>query len=82
MTEYHARYGGNGTMIYRHAEKENVCISSQRTCCSSAEVAAVIEGLPRHCANAENEADYVDTTAPRWSGSPSPICSTSARCLG
>ncbi|MGW3661349.1 Tn3 family transposase [Streptomyces sp. NPDC005151] len=46
MTEYHARYGGNG---------------SQLKSCSSSEVAAMIEGLLRHCTDAEIESNYVDT---------------------
>ncbi|MEU3092303.1 Tn3 family transposase [Streptomyces massasporeus] len=61
MTEYHARYGGNGVMIYWHVERKNVCIYSQLKSCSSSEVAAMIEGLLRHCTDAEIEANYVDT---------------------
>lgn len=61
MTEYHARYGGNGVMIYWHVERKNVCIYSQLKSCSSSEVAAMIEGLLRHCTDAEFESNYVDT---------------------
>ncbi|WP_326594250.1 Tn3 family transposase [Streptomyces sp. NBC_01294] len=61
MTEYHARYGGNGVMIYSHVERKNVCIYSQLKSCSSSEVAAMIEGLLRHCTDAEIESNYVDT---------------------
>ncbi|MGX1114871.1 TnpA family transposase [Streptomyces ambofaciens] len=61
MTEYHARYSGNGVMIYWHVEKKNVCIYSQLKSCSSSEVAAMIEGLLRHCTDAEIETNYVDT---------------------
>ncbi|WP_307534021.1 Tn3 family transposase [Streptomyces sp. V3I8] len=64
MTEYHARYGGNGgngVMICRPVERKNVCICSQPKSCSSSEVAAMIEGLLRHCTDAEIESDYVDT---------------------
>ncbi|MER6692145.1 Tn3 family transposase [Streptomyces minutiscleroticus] len=61
MTEHHARYGGNGVMFYWHVEKKNVCIYSQLKSCSSSEVAAMIEGLLRHCTDAETESDYVDT---------------------
>jgi TnpA family transposase len=61
MTEYHARYGGNGVMIYLHVERKNVCIYSQLKSCSSSEVAAMIEGLLLHCTDAEIESDYVDT---------------------
>jgi hypothetical protein len=61
MTEYHARYGGNDVMIYWHVERKNVCIYSQLKSCSSSEVAAMIEGLLRHCTDAEIESNYVDT---------------------
>ncbi|WP_277815431.1 Tn3 family transposase [Streptomyces sp. PRh5] len=61
MTEYHARYGGNGVMIYWHVERKNVCIYSQLKSCSSSGVAAMIEGLLRHCTDAEIESNYVDT---------------------
>jgi hypothetical protein len=49
MTEWHARYGGPGVMIYWHVERKSVCIYSQLKSCSSSEVAAMIEGLLRHC---------------------------------
>jgi TnpA family transposase len=42
MTEYHARYGGNGVMICWHVERKNVCIYSQLKSCSSPEVAAML----------------------------------------
>jgi len=58
MTEYHARYGG---MIYWHVERKNVCIYSQLKSCSSSEVAAMIEGLLRHCTDAEISSNHVDT---------------------
>jgi len=61
MTEYHARYGGNGVVIYWHVERKNVCIYSQLKSRSSSEVAAMIEGLLRHCTDAEIESNYVDT---------------------
>lgn len=59
MTEFHARYGGYGVMIYWHVDKGRLCIYSQLKSCSSSEVAAMIEGLLRHCTNAE--ANYTDT---------------------
>ena len=49
MTEWHSRYGGPGVMIYWHVERDSVCIYSQLKTCSSSEVAAMIEGLLRHC---------------------------------
>lgn len=61
MTQFHARYGAGGIMIYWHVEKERVCIYSQLKSCSSSEVAAMIEGLLRHCTDAEIEANYTDT---------------------
>ncbi|WP_030264908.1 Tn3 family transposase [Streptomyces violens] len=44
MTENHASYGGNGVIIYWHVERKDVCIHSQLKSCSSADVAAMIEG--------------------------------------
>ena len=61
MTEYHQRYGGPGVMIYWHVERRSICIYSQLKSCSSSEVAAMIEGLLRHCTDAEIDANYVDT---------------------
>ncbi len=61
MTQYHQRYGGPGVMIYWHVERNRVCIYSQLKSCSSSEVAAMIEGLLRHCTDAEIESNYVDT---------------------
>ena len=49
MTEWHVRYGGRGVMIYWHVEKKAACIYSQLKTCSSSEVAAMIEGVLRHC---------------------------------
>jgi TnpA family transposase len=61
MTEWHARYRGPGVMIYWHVETNSVCIYSQLKSCSSSEVAAMIEGLLRHCTDAEVDRNYVDT---------------------
>ena len=61
MTEWHARYRGPGVMIYWHVEKNSVCIYSQLKSCSSSEVAAMIEGLLRHCTDADMDRNYVDT---------------------
>ena len=36
-------------MIYWHVEKKSTCIYSQLKSCSSSEVAAMIEGVLRHC---------------------------------
>jgi len=60
MTEWHQRYG-TGVMIYWHVERRSTCIYSQLKSCSSSEVAAMIEGLLRHCTEAEIDTSYVDT---------------------
>lgn len=65
-------------MIYWHVEKKNVRIYSQLKSCSSSEFAAMIEGLLRHCTDAEIESNYVDTHGASVVGSRSPSCSTSA----
>lgn len=61
MTEWHIRYGGRGVMIYWHVEKKSTCIYSQLKTCSSSEVAAMIEGLLRHCTDMKVEKNYVDS---------------------
>jgi hypothetical protein len=73
MTEFHARYGSNGIMIYWHVEKGRVCVYSQLKSCSSSEVAAMIEGLLRHCTDAKIEANYTDThgVVVTWTPCPS-----------
>lgn len=61
MTQYHLRYGGRGVMIYWHVEKKSTCIYSQLKTCSSSEVAAMIEGVLRHCTQMEVNKNYVDS---------------------
>ena len=61
MTEWHARYGGPGVMVYWHVEERSVCIYSQLKACSSSEVAAMIEGVLRHETEMDVEKNYVDT---------------------
>ena len=61
MTEWHVRYGGRGIMIYWHVEKKSTCIYSQLKSCSSSEVAAMIEGVLRHCTDMNVEKNYVDS---------------------
>jgi hypothetical protein len=61
MTEFHARYGGYGVMIYWHVDQGRLCVYSQLKSCSSSEAAAMIEGLLRHGTDAEIEANYTDT---------------------
>lgn len=61
MTEWHIRYGGRGIMIYWHVEKKSTCIYSQLKRCSSSEVAAMIQGVLRHCTDMSIERQY-----PTW----------------
>ena len=61
MTEWHVRYGGRGVMIYWHVERRSICIYSQLKTPSSSEVAAMIEGVLRHCTEMEVEKTYVDS---------------------
>jgi TnpA family transposase len=61
MTEWHARYGGRGIMIYWHVDTNSTCIYSKLRRCSSSEVAAMIEGVLRHCTDMEIERQYVDS---------------------
>lgn len=61
MTQYHLRYGGRGVMIYWHVEKKSACIYSQLKTCSSSEVAAMIEGVLRHCTSMDVQKNYVDS---------------------
>jgi hypothetical protein len=61
VTEWHARYGGRGVMIYWHVDKQSTCIYSQLKRCSSSEVAAMIEGVLHHCTHMEVERQYVDS---------------------
>ena len=61
MTEWHARYGGRGVMIYWHVEKKSACIYSQLKSCFSSEAAAMLHGLLRHETDLELKKNYVDT---------------------
>ena len=61
MTEWHVRYGGRGVMIYWHVERRACCVYSQLKRCSSSEVAAMIEGVLRHCTDLEIQRQYVDS---------------------
>jgi TnpA family transposase len=61
LTEWHARYGGRGIMIYWHVERKSVCIHSQLKAPSSSEVAAMMQGVLRHCTTMEIDRHYVDT---------------------
>ena len=49
LTQWHARYRGPGVLVYWHVERRSVCIYSQLKSCTSSEVAAMLEGVLRHC---------------------------------
>lgn len=61
MTEWHARYGGRGVMIYWHVDRKSCCIYSQLKRCSSSEVAAMIEGVLHHGTETTVEQQYTDS---------------------
>lgn len=61
LTEWHIRYRGPGILVYWHVEKKALCIYSQVKRCSSSEVAAMIEGVLRHCTDMTITKNYVDT---------------------
>jgi TnpA family transposase len=48
-------------MVYWHVERKAVCIHSQLKTCSSSEVAAMLEGVLRHCTDMTVEKNYVDS---------------------
>lgn len=48
-------------MIYWHVEKHATCIYSQLKTCSSSEIAAMIQGVLRHCTQMKVEKQFVDT---------------------
>lgn len=61
LTEWHLRYGGRGVMVYWHVEKNSACIYSQLKRVSSSEVAAMIQGVLRHCTEMDVDRQYVDS---------------------
>lgn len=61
MTEWHARYGGPGVMVYWHVERKQLCIYSQLTTCSASEVAAMLQGLLHHDTDAGIESNITDS---------------------
>lgn len=60
-TERHQRYGGPGVIICWHVKRRSICVYSQLRPCSSSEIAAMIEKLPRHHTDVDGESNYVDT---------------------
>jgi len=61
LTEWRMRYGGPVVGIYWHVERHATCIYSQLKSCSSSEVAAMIQGVLRHCTDMEVDRQYVDS---------------------
>ena len=61
LTEWSIRHRGRGVMIYWHVEKKSVCVYSQLKSVSSSEVAAMIEGVLRHCTDMTIERNFVDS---------------------
>jgi TnpA family transposase len=61
LTEWHIRYRGPGIMVYWHIDRKATCIHSQVKGVSSSEVAAMIEGVLRHCTDMTVEKNYVDS---------------------
>lgn len=61
LTQYHPRYRRRGVMIYWHTDRKSACIYSQLKSCLSSEVAAMMEGVLRHCTDMEVHKNYVDT---------------------
>ena len=75
------RARGDDLLARRARERLHLLASSSR--CSSSEVAAMIEGLLRHCTDADIDSQL--RRHPRrlaWSGSRSPNCSASGCCRG
>ena len=60
-TEWSIRHRGPGVMIYWHVERKSLCIYSQLKTVSSSEVAAMIEGVLRHCTDMTVQKNYVDS---------------------
>ena len=61
MTEWHARYGGRGIMIYWHVDKKSLCVYSQLKTCASSEVIAMLTGITHHATKAVIKSNYVDS---------------------
>jgi TnpA family transposase len=61
LTAWSIRHRGRGVMIYWHVDKKSACIYSQLKSISSSEVAAMIEGVLRHCTTMSVDRNYVDS---------------------
>ena len=80
MTEWHARCGGPGVMIYSHVAHKSVCVYSQLKTFSASEGAAMLEGLLRHETTAEIDRNYTDTHGAPIIGFRSVTSSASGYC--
>ena len=60
FTEWHARYGGRGILVYWHVEEKHVVVHSQILKASSSGVAAMVEGAVRHGTTMKLEGSYTD----------------------
>lgn len=60
-TEWSIRHRGPGIQVYWHIERKAVCIYSQIKAVSSSEVAAMIEGVLRHCTEMSVRKNFVDS---------------------
>jgi TnpA family transposase len=61
FTEWHARYGGGGILVYWHVEEKYVVVHSQVLKASASEVAAMVEGAVRHGTAMNLAGNYVDS---------------------
>lgn len=61
FTEWHARYGGGGVLVYWHVEERYVVVHSQVLKASASEVAAMVEGAVRHGTAMTLQGNYVDS---------------------
>ncbi|MFB4426984.1 Tn3 family transposase [Streptomyces sp. QL37] len=57
----HGSVGQGGDEVLWHVETKSLCVYSQLKSCSASEVAAVIEGVLRHCTDVEIDRRYTDT---------------------
>jgi TnpA family transposase len=61
FTEWHARYGGGGILVYWHVEEKYVVVHSQVLKASASEVAAMVEGAVRHGTAMNLAGNYADS---------------------
>lgn len=61
LSSWSIRHRGRGVMIYWHVDRKSACIYSQLKSVPSSEVAAMIEGVLRHCTEMSVDRNYVDS---------------------